>query len=282
MSRIMRLGLISDTHMPDRWATLPERIFEIFADVDLICHAGDVGELRVLDELSACAPVIAVHGNDETEEATNALPYLQTISAAGHRLVMTHAHYPVRSEELASRTNDWESKFVRRADFAKQHGASICVYGHLHIPQVLEYDGILLINPGAIAAGNPWTRQLVQTVAILTLDADKAPQVQHIDLATGEEHAPFYDARGFLETNIAYSEAIFEDHFMPHREFVYNELRPIELETVHHALLSICHEVWAGERDIVTTEALMQRFLAIDNADVQDALMQHPYFSQYI
>lgn len=173
MSRPMKLGLISDTHMPDRWKALPERVFELFADVDLILHAGDVGELWLLDQLSECAPVVAVHGNDETPGAESALPYLQTISVAGHRIVLTHAHYPIRAEEIASRTNPWKPIFERRANFAKEHGASICIFGHTHIPMDLEYQGIRLINPGAIASGNPWTKQLIQTVAILTLEADK-------------------------------------------------------------------------------------------------------------
>lgn len=278
----MKLGLISDTHMPDRWKALPERVFELFADVDLILHAGDVGELWVLDQLSACAPVVAVHGNDETEEAESALPYLQTISIAGHRIVMTHAHYPIRAEELASRTNDWESKFERRANFAKEHRASICIFGHTHIPMDLEYQGIRLINPGAIASGNPWTRQFIQTVAIMTLEADKEAHLQHIDLATGETHTPFFDARGFVETNSTYIASIFEENLMSHREFIWHELRPIDLPSVYDALLSICHEVWSGEREMVTTEALMKRFLAINNPAVTEALANHPYFQAYI
>ncbi|MCA9947118.1 MAG: metallophosphoesterase family protein, partial [Anaerolineales bacterium] len=59
------IGLISDTHMPQRWAQLPPVLTQIFANVNMIFHAGDVGELWVLDELSQIAPVIAVHGNDE-------------------------------------------------------------------------------------------------------------------------------------------------------------------------------------------------------------------------
>ncbi|NJM07720.1 metallophosphoesterase family protein, partial [Candidatus Gracilibacteria bacterium] len=74
--------------------TLPAPVFSALAGVDLILHAGDVGELRVLDALSALAPVIAVHGNDETEEAQRELPYQQLISAGGQRLLLTHAHYP--------------------------------------------------------------------------------------------------------------------------------------------------------------------------------------------
>jgi hypothetical protein len=71
---VARIGLISDTHMPARCADLPAAVFDVLRSVDVVLHAGDVGELWVLDQLSAIAPVIAVHGNDETAEAQRELP----------------------------------------------------------------------------------------------------------------------------------------------------------------------------------------------------------------
>src|SRR5438094_1902815 len=79
------IGLLSDTHLPDRLEALPPALFDVFAGVHLILHAGDVGELRVLDELSALAPVVAVHGNDDTAEAQRELPYPHAVAVAGWR-----------------------------------------------------------------------------------------------------------------------------------------------------------------------------------------------------
>ena len=70
---VTTIGLISDTHMPQRWPSMPTAVSQIFADVSMILHAGDVGELWVLDELSEIAPVIAVHGNDDTADAQREL-----------------------------------------------------------------------------------------------------------------------------------------------------------------------------------------------------------------
>src|SRR5205809_4248652 len=110
------IGLVSDTHMPERCAELPPALFEALTGVDLLLHAGDVGELWVLDRLSAIAPVVAVHGNDDTAEAQRALPYQQLIPIAGQRVLVTHSHYPDREEELASRSIDaWEPKLARLA-----------------------------------------------------------------------------------------------------------------------------------------------------------------------
>src|SRR5687768_11958359 len=72
-----RFGLISDTHMPERCPVLPTALNDVFRGVDLILHAGDLGELSVLDRLGAIAPVVAVHGNDDTAEAQRELPYQQ-------------------------------------------------------------------------------------------------------------------------------------------------------------------------------------------------------------
>jgi hypothetical protein len=57
---VARAGLISDTHMPERCAAFPASLFDVFRDVDLILHAGDLGELWVLERLSGIAPVVAV------------------------------------------------------------------------------------------------------------------------------------------------------------------------------------------------------------------------------
>jgi len=185
------VGLVSDTHLPERCAALPPALFDVLAGVDLILHAGDVGELRVLDELSALgAPVVAVHGNDETDEARRELPYQQIVSVAGMRLLLTHAHYPDRAEELASRTDDaWEPKLARRAKMGKSAGATIVVFGHTHVPMAHSFDDVLLVNPGALASPNAVTRQAVRTVARLYVRDDGAAFVTHVDLA--RPHEPF-------------------------------------------------------------------------------------------
>jgi predicted phosphodiesterase len=97
--------------------------------------------------LSAIAPVIAVHGNDETAEATAALPFLHTLAIAGQRLTITHGHMQDPAAERAQRQNDrWQPKFTQLADTARQHGATIMVMGHMHIPFATEHDGVLVIT----------------------------------------------------------------------------------------------------------------------------------------
>lgn len=202
------LGLVSDTHLPERLDALPSPLFDALAGVDLVLHAGDVGELRVLDELSAIAPVIAVHGNDDTAEARRELPYQQVVSVAGTRLLLTHAHYPDRTEELASRANDaWEPKLARRAAMGRSAGAKVVVFGHTHVPMNHWFENVLLVNPGALAPPNNATRQTVRTVALLFVRDDGAVCVTHVDLARPDEaFLPRLDlTRGFAATHARFT-----------------------------------------------------------------------------
>ena len=54
----LRIGLISDTHIPEARPTLWPQVYDAFDGVDMIFHAGDIHELFVLDELEKIAPVV--------------------------------------------------------------------------------------------------------------------------------------------------------------------------------------------------------------------------------
>jgi len=184
---VTTIGLISDTHMPQRWAKLPTAVSQIFANVDMIFHAGDVGELWVLDELSQLAPVIAVHGNDETEDAQRELPYQQIVTVAGQRQLIWHSHYANRVDELhARRSGNLREGCLRSIARAKSAGARLVHFGHWHLPLVFEQDGIVAVNAGAIASGNPFQQQMIQTVALLFLLKDGRFHITHVNLADPE------------------------------------------------------------------------------------------------
>ena len=174
--------------MPARCAELPAAVFDVLRGVDVLLHAGDVGELWVLDRLSAIAPVIAVHGNDETAAVQRELPYQQLVVAGGVRILLTHGHYPDRAAELESRKDDaWQPKLARRTAMGQRANARVVVYGHTHVPMAVEHEGVLLVNPGAIASPNPTLRQHIQSVAILSIRDDGALFVTHIDLANPDQ-----------------------------------------------------------------------------------------------
>lgn len=258
-----RVGLISDTHMPARCAMLPPVLFEALRGVDLLLHAGDVGELWVLDALSAIAPVIAVHGNDETVDAQRELPYQQVIAVGGQRILLTHAHYPDRAAEMASRTDDaWGPKLARRAAMGRHAGARIVVFGHTHIPMAVEQDGALLINPGALACPSLASRQRVQSVAILCIRDDGAPFVTHINLARPDQpFVPRIDwAAGFRAAHQRFGQSILAPDLAGDFPRLAATIQRVAPDDGWAPYLRLAHRRWSGTQAVITRAELLHAF----------------------
>jgi putative phosphoesterase len=264
-------GLVSDTHMPERCGAFPASLFDVLQGVDVILHAGDVGELWVLDRLSTIAPVIAVHGNDDTKDAQRELPYQQLISIAGQRILLWHSHYPDPAEEKASRGGIWPPKLTRQAERGRQAGAKVVVFGHAHIPLTCQYEGIHLINPGALASGSLFTRQEIQTVALLFIYEDGTPFIAHVDLAAPHRasmpeidwDAEFDVARGQFQTAIV-EEGLLED-ISKLKKQTYSDLGALK-----DAILPLCHPCWAGGKPHISRGELISQIEDNPNIPIDD------------
>ncbi|MEA2589601.1 MAG: uncharacterized protein QOH66_2528 [Actinomycetota bacterium] len=148
----MRVGVLSDTHIPSRAPGIPSRVAEAFEGVDLILHAGDVSVRAALDDLAALAPVHAVAGNIDDAALQAALPVQLRLDIGGVTVGMVHDSGP--------------SKGRRERMRRRFPGARVVVYGHSHMPVVEDRDGLMLLNPGS--ACDP-RRAKVPTVAILEI-----------------------------------------------------------------------------------------------------------------
>ena len=160
MSReVYVVGVIADTH-----GLLRPSVADVFAAVDVIVHAGDVGGRSVLDALAAIARVEAVYGNvDDPHD-----PWLareRTVTVGGLTIHVSHGH------ELGRPT----------AELAlARYAADVVVFGHTHrAVTVRGGDGRLALNPGA---AGPRRFDLQPSVARLTLAGDTA-EVEIIALA---------------------------------------------------------------------------------------------------
>jgi uncharacterized protein len=140
------IGLIADTH-----GLIRPSVFEAFAGVDLILHAGDVGGDEILDELALIAPVEAVYGNTDVPEGPRLSSTIER-DIGGLRVHVSHGH------EAGSPT---PQRLLAR------YAADIIVYGHTHRQLVTRVDGRLVINPGA---AGPKRFDLTPSVARLTID----------------------------------------------------------------------------------------------------------------
>jgi putative phosphoesterase len=121
----LRVGLVSDTHGLLR----PEaRAFLI--GCDYIIHGGDVGDPKILDELAAIAPLIAVRGNNDAAPWAARLRRTELIRVGSVFVYVIH--------NLAELDLDPRAAGVR-----------VIVSGHSHKPSVEERDGIMYVNPGS-------------------------------------------------------------------------------------------------------------------------------------
>lgn len=157
-----RIGLISDTH-----GYLNPRIFDVFAGVQYILHAGDVGEDRVLDELETIAPTYAVSGNvDGIPIKRRPLRFARELG--GIKICMTHGHLLDSDEYNLSSYRMFEDEKPR-----------VIVHGHTHQAKNKEIAGVLFVNPGSAARPRMDDEP---SVAILEIETDGSVVVKFIGL----------------------------------------------------------------------------------------------------
>jgi len=120
-----KIGVISDTH-----GLVRKSVLKSFKSVDLIVHAGDVGEPKVLDTLQTVAKVHPVRGNVDGGKWTNNLPLTEVVEVGQVYLYVLHDLGSLELDPAAA-------------------GFNAVISGHSHIPKVENRDDILYLNPGS-------------------------------------------------------------------------------------------------------------------------------------
>ena len=139
------VGVISDTHGLVRVEAL-----HALAGSDFIIHAGDIGNMAVLERLRELAPVTAVRGNNDTGSWAHDIPATNILEVGTTRLYVLHS-----VDDL-----DLDPRIA---------GFDVVVSGHSHRPQISTHDGVVFVNPGS---AGPRRFKLPITVARLTVDGD--------------------------------------------------------------------------------------------------------------
>jgi uncharacterized protein len=136
-----------------------------------ILHGGDIGDLRVLDDLAAIAPVHAVRGN--IDGRARDLPDFLTVDAGPLRLLLTHiaVYGPRLRAEVAKR--------------AKDEGAGLVVCGHSHVPFIGRDKGLPMFNPGSIGP-----RRFSLPIVFGTIEIGAEIRLVHWDCETGAPWSP--------------------------------------------------------------------------------------------
>ncbi|MBC7460334.1 MAG: metallophosphoesterase family protein [Thermoleophilia bacterium] len=132
-STAVQVLVTGDTHLRDG-ARLPIDLLALAERADVILHTGDVVAGDVLDVLRAFAPVTAVLGNND-DEFVGRLPEREVVELAGVRIGMVHDGGVAQGR--AARLRAWFPD------------ARVVLYGHSHLPELSDDDGLLVLNPGS-------------------------------------------------------------------------------------------------------------------------------------
>jgi uncharacterized protein len=167
-----RLAVVADTHSQPHPATAA-RLAELAPDA--ILHAGDIGDLAVLDALAKFAPVYAVRGN--IDKHARDLPDVLMLTIAAPvplRILMTHI--AVYGPKLR----------IAVARMAQAEGAALVVCGHSHVPFIGTDHGLTVFNPGSIGPRRFTLPILLGTIVLTAAGLELA----HVDAATGRTWLP--------------------------------------------------------------------------------------------
>ena len=125
---MLRIGVISDTHN-----FLDPKVAELFAGVDHILHAGDIGQARLILQLEQIAPVTAVLGN--TDDSGLQFRPTEIVELDGRKFLVHHIVNPHALDEALQRR------------LAREKPA-VVVFGHTHKQFSETIGSTLFFNPG--------------------------------------------------------------------------------------------------------------------------------------
>jgi uncharacterized protein len=155
---LLKIGVISDTH-----GLFDESLASVFAGVEAIIHAGDIGKLEVIARLEEIAPVIAVEGNNDS---FGRFPVERVEVLNGHRVLVRH----IFGELHQLRKKDKQ--------MIEELRPGVVVFGHSHRPYQQKLGDAMLFNPGS---AGPRRFSLPRTVGILSLELE-TPEARIIQL----------------------------------------------------------------------------------------------------
>ena len=161
-----RIGLISDTH-----GYYDIRYAKYFSNCDEIWHAGDIGDINIIDKLSEITTIRAVFGNIDNHIIRAEYKEDVVITYGENKILMTHIGGKPFAYNKISRLK------------IKQHNPNVFICGHSHICKIMHdnQNQLLFINPGA--AGNKGFHR-VRTLVRFELTKHKIQNLEVVELGT--------------------------------------------------------------------------------------------------
>lgn len=137
------------------------------APIDILVHAGDIqGNLEKELGRAADYKIVAVAGNMDGPR----YPDREVFTAGGHRFFVAHGH-----------TLGVHYQTIALAEEALSNKCDVAIYGHTHCPDLDEYEGVTILNPGSVS--RPRQAKPERTYAVIRIADDGQMKVQHKKLA---------------------------------------------------------------------------------------------------
>jgi uncharacterized protein len=152
----MLIGVISDTH-----GLLRPEALAALRGVEHILHAGDVGDIAILDALREIAPVTAIRGNIDVSGACAELPATDVVELGDRLFYLVHSVHDLDINPAVA-------------------GIAMVVSGHSHKASVKVQGGVIYFNPGS---AGPRRFSLPVTVGFVTVEDGVEASV--MELAVG-------------------------------------------------------------------------------------------------
>lgn len=131
----MRILVLSDTHIPVAAQDMPQKIYDEIKNVDMIFHAGDFIEMKLLEKLRSLKELKAVCGNMDSKQIRTILKFKEVVTVGKFKIGLIHG-YGAPSELMET----------VRAEFDK---IDVLIFGHSHAVTNIRKDGVLYFNPGS-------------------------------------------------------------------------------------------------------------------------------------
>lgn len=133
----MRIGVVSDTHVPGVYRSLPDALWKALEGCDQVIHAGDFDGWGTYELFKSKFPTTAVVGNKDDFRACDEVPESRILKVDGFSLGITHGRGPCGG--LPQRV----------AQCWKDGPVDLLIFGHSHQPGIHEINGQRLLNPGS-------------------------------------------------------------------------------------------------------------------------------------
>ena len=156
----MRVGIVSDTH-----GLLRPEVLPALTGVEHILHAGDVGDISILERLRELAPTTAIRGNIDTHGACATLPATEAVELDGRLVYLVHSIADLDLDPIAA-------------------GITLVVSGHSHKASLQQRGPTLYLNPGSCG---PRRFRLPITLAVAEISPTTLEvQIVELDLTSSK------------------------------------------------------------------------------------------------